>query len=287
MFCRNCGKEIPNGAKFCTSCGTATNVNKKKGSIPIIAVVAVVVLVAIGFLVKNMFLGGSIAKNVRPVTSYSENTLVDDIETVKFGSYDQSNSNEKEPIEWIVLDRQGNRTLLLSKYILDCKCYENSGNNTIWETCSLRNWLNSDFYYNAFNSSEQNKILMTNVVNNDNIDYGTSGGPNTQDKIFCLSIEEVRKYFGQGTKEKYGYQLGKNVATRGTNHAKNVDNYGSKLWVLDASKWYGGNSSFWLRSPGSYQNYASGVNYDGYLLTYGTYVGNSYTGVRPALCISD
>ena len=287
MFCRNCGKEIPDGEKFCTSCGTATNVNKKKGSIPIIAVVAVVVLVAIGFLVKNMFLGAGITKNVRPITSYSENTTIDQIETVKFGSYYQNNSYEKEPIEWIVIDRQGNRTLLLSKYILDCKCYNNEYKNVTWETCSLRNWLNSDFYYNAFNSSEQNKILMTNVVNNDNIDYGTSGGSNTQDKIFCLSIEEVRKYFGQGTKGDYGYQLGKKVATRGTNHAKNVDNYGSKLWVSDDSKWYGGNSYFWLRSSGYIQSSASYVFYDGYLYTNGYNVGDRNSGVRPALWISE
>ena len=95
------------------------------------------------------------------------------------------------------------------------------------------------------------------------------------------------KYFGTGTKQDYGYQLGKNVATRGTNYAKNVDNSGYNLYVLDSSDWYGGNSVFWLRSPGDNQDNASRVDNGGYLNTYGLNVGNHCDGVRPALWISD
>ena len=231
--------------------------------------------------------------NAKLVTNYSPDTVIDQMDTVSFGSYPQSDAsgNIKEPIEWIVLDRQDNKILLLSKYILDCKCYNNEYTDVTWETCTLRNWLNNDFYYRAFSSDEQRKIVTTNVINNNNIDYGTNGGNNTNDKIFCLSIEETRKYFGNDTKKSDGYQLGKSVATRGTYYAKVVNNNGSYLWVYDGSddnqySWAVGNSWWWLRSPGYNQKYAAGVDGVGYLGTLGCYVKYGDGGVRPALWVS-
>lgn len=258
----------------------------------IIFTICIASIICIVFLVRNVIFDVNRKSfgSVKLVTEYDENTTIDEMKTVTFGLYPQSDitGNIKEPIEWIVLDRQGGRTFLLSKYILDCKSYDNSGENTTWETCSLRSWLNIDFYFQAFSDSEQNKIQMTNVINNNNIDYDINGGNNTNDKIFCLSIEEIRKYFGNGTKKKYGYQLGKNVATRGTNFAKNVDNYGYKLWVSDSSdEWYFGNSYFWLRSPGYIQLRAADVCDVGYLRTNGIDIGSPGIGVRPALWISE
>ena len=295
MFCQKCGKEMSDSAQFCTNCGWSKNgvnpsaVGGKKFNLPIIPIVAVVAVLVVEFFASKIFMGGgSIAKDAKLVTSYSTDTTIDQMETVKFGSDYQNDAFTKEPIEWIVLDKQGGRTLLLSKYILDCKCYNNKYKDVTWETCDLRKWLNNDFYYQAFNSSEQEKIQTTNVINNNNIDCGTYGGNNTNDKVFCLSIEETRKYFGNGTKEDFGYQLGKNVATKGTNYAKTVDNGGNKLWVSDSSdKWYYGNSVFWLRSPGYGQDYAAFAYSDGYLDTTGCYVYYPYYGVRPALWISE
>lgn len=142
---------------------------------------------------------------VKLVTEYDDNTIIDEMDTITFGSYPQTDEsgNTKQPIEWIVLERYDNRALLLSKYILDCKKYNSENTAITWEKCSLRNWLNNDFYLEAFDSNEQNRILTTNVINSNNSSFGTYGGNNTNDKIFCLSIEEIRKYFGDGI-EKYG-----------------------------------------------------------------------------------
>ena len=244
---------------------------------------------AIGSEVMSKAYDLSQISQVKLVSEYTAETNVDEMDTVIFGSYPQSDAsgNTKEPIEWIVLDRQGDKTLLLSKYILDCKRYNNEYKDVTWETCTLRNWLNNDFYNSAFSSSEQNKIETTNVINNNNIDHGTNGGNNTNDKIFCLSIDEVRKYFGVGTKADDGYQLGKNVATQGTNFAKSEDNNGNKLYVsvYHSSEWYFGNSSFLLRSLGAAQGVASSVNSNGYLYTSGYIVDIGNSGVRPALWI--
>lgn len=137
---------------------------------------------------------------VKPVKTYSVETTVDQMDTVTFGSYPQSDSSGvvKEPIEWLVLDRYNNKFLLLSKYILDCKYYENSYSVTTWETCTLRSFLNNDFYNQAFSVSEQNQIQTTHNVNKDavtypyNISSGTYGGNDTYDKVFCLSFDEAK-----------------------------------------------------------------------------------------------
>ncbi len=116
------------------------------------------------------------------------------VEYVVFGSYEQDNddSNGKEPIEWMVLDENENGTLLLSRYVLDAVPYNKAFANVTWETCSLRKWLNDEFLNSAFTAEEQAKIATTDVVD---VYYGTKSGNDTKDKVFCLSVDEVHKYF--------------------------------------------------------------------------------------------
>ena len=232
-------------------------------------------------------------KQIKLVTEYSKDTLVYDMDTVKFGSYPQSDvtGNKKEPIEWIVLDRQDGKALLLSKYILDYKSYDTStdffSDINIWEKCSLRSWLNSDFYNNAFKSEEKEKIIKTYLINNNNIDYGINGGNNTEDNVFCLSIEEIRKYFGDGFRTTLAdticYQLDKNVSTSGTNYAKAIDNNGQRLPVFDGNDWFNGYSDYWLRSPGCDNTTSAFIEKSGYIF----YINYSYVydGVRPAIWV--
>lgn len=94
------------------------------------------------------------------------------------------------PIEWLVLARDGNKALLISRYGLDAQKYNTINTGVTWEKCTLRTWLNNAFYNKAFNSAEQTAILITNVDNSKNQCYSgwsTSGGNNTQDKVFLLS----------------------------------------------------------------------------------------------------
>ena len=76
---------------------------------------------------------------------------------VTFGSYAQDNdrSNGTEPIEWIVLDVQEGKALLLSKYGLSAAGYHDTWDDCTWETCSLRTWLNDRFLNWAFSLEEQ------------------------------------------------------------------------------------------------------------------------------------
>ena len=225
----------------------------------------------------------------KTIIDYNANTTIDKMDTVTFGLYPQSDASgvSKEPIEWIVLEKQGNMALLLSKYILDCKKYNEVRDDITWENCTLRNWLNNSFYYNAFSSRERNQIKTINVINNNNIDFElVNGGNNTNDNVFCLSIDEIMKFFGNGVKAPWGYQLGKNVETKGTNYARLVDNGGHNLYVKENSGGNDGNSNFWLRTPGVSQLSVADIQHNGYMITVGFIVDSYNIGVRPALWVN-
>ena len=91
---------------------------------------------------------------------YDRYGLVEEGKYITFGSYEQDNntSNDKENIEWLVLDVLGDEAIVISKYALDCQQYNTSFTDVTWETCSLRKWLNETFLNAAFSSTEQNSI---------------------------------------------------------------------------------------------------------------------------------
>ena len=61
------------------------------------------------------------------VPAHAENDPIIIGTTITLGEYEQDNdvSNGPEPIKWIVLDIQDNKTLILSKYLLDTIMYNN------------------------------------------------------------------------------------------------------------------------------------------------------------------
>jgi hypothetical protein len=81
---------------------------------------------------------------------------------VYFGVYEQDGdeANGPEDIEWIVLDIQGDKALLLSRYALDRVIYNNNAANGIyWQNSNLRSWLNGEFVEKAFAYYEQKRIF--------------------------------------------------------------------------------------------------------------------------------
>ena len=115
---------------------------------------------------------------------------------LSFGMYEQDTSGAKKPIEWLVLDKNENSLLVISDKGLDCIPYNPKCNDSTWETCTLRNWLNNDFYNKTFNSIEKTLIQTTKVVAHINPKWRPLSIENdTNDKIFLLSVDEVIKYF--------------------------------------------------------------------------------------------
>lgn len=122
-------------------------------------------------------------------------------ETVLFGSYEQDGdaANGKEPIEWLVLARDGDKALLLSKYALDHQSfmpfYEPVTEPFTWESCSLRQWLNNTFLNAAFSAEEQSRLLTTTVITAPGGRKGSENPFTTEDRVFLLSDTEVYAYF--------------------------------------------------------------------------------------------
>lgn len=202
------------------------------------------------------------------------NTSVVNVNDVlSFGHYEQDGirSNGAETIEWLVLDVQENKALLLSLYALDSLPYNNVYGNTTWEQCSLRSWLNGTFLETAFTAEEKTSILMTEVDNSrlqNNDEWPVKGSNNTEDLIFLLSYADTDRYFANAearicTPTDYAVSMGADVRT--------LDD-----GITDAGWW-------WLRSPGEDSTQASFVNFDG--TRYTNIVGNGYLSVRPALWI--
>lgn len=119
-------------------------------------------------------------------------------EYVVFGRYEQdvNDANGPEPIEWIILDEKDGKLLLISRYLLELKKYNEEDTAVSWETCTLRAWLNNDFLNTAFSSEEQAAISETTVINGIEPSTGEDCGNDTVDKVFLLSVTECMQYFG-------------------------------------------------------------------------------------------
>ena len=212
------------------------------------------------------------------VTDATEITDSWDGDYVVFGSYEQDGNlfNGPEPIEWEVINDSDGKMLLISRYILDCQPYNTEETDVTWETCTLRNWLNNEFYNTAFSSEEQGKILTANLSNPDNAKYGKEGGNDTQDKVFCLSVEELLKYYTfeeWDDEDQYGYC--NSIMTEMSGYARSKGG-----WVADNNC-----GNWWLRSPGGVSGYACVVSSRGGAGGFCGKVGYSDYGVRPAIYI--
>ena len=189
-------------------------------------------------------------------------------DTIILGHYEQDNKKENgtEPIEWIVLKVDGNQALLISTYVLDCQPYSTNKGSTTWESCTLRTWLNGNFYRAAFTSDEAALIQSTTISNGQSEQpikdkWEGSGGKNTTDKIWLLSYSEVKAML-------------KATRVLGTEYA---NSQGARAGIFASeANWY-------TRSVGRQQDQACFIhdNYD----PQSTGIG-SKSGIRPAMWIS-
>ena len=175
-------------------------------------------------------------------------------ETIEFGNYPQEEDGTEKPIEWIVMKNEGNQVLLLSKYVLDAKPYNEGWENVTWQTSDIRQWLNNEFYTTAFNKSEKAKI-QTSLIKNEYND--------TEDKVFLLSEKEAETLFSNDDER----------IAKATGYAEK-----SGVYVNEKKE-----SVWWLRSMGYSSSRAAEVKYNGWVDQDGPSVDCMDGGVRPAL----
>ena len=178
-----------------------------------------------------------------------------------FGKFEQDNdlTNGEEAITWQVLKVEDGRVLAISKYGLDMQLFNDTYEPVTWESCSLRKWLNGEFYENAFSDSEKAVIPEVPLSNPSNLQYGTDGGNDTTDNVFLLTQSEAAIYFPTATAGvcyPTEYAIGKGVW-------RSSDTGGSWWWLrtpgLDASHFAFVGGSGHVDSAGWEVNYPDGV----------------------------
>ena len=167
-----------------------------------------------------------------------------------------------------MLDVQYGKALLISYYGLDAHRFDASEYQG-WDKSEIRSWLNSTFLNAAFTAEEQLGIVTTTVSTPDY--EGHSGGSDTQDKIWLLSCDEAGSYFASNEARKAtptAYAVAQGV----------YQSINNKLNGVRCCWW-------WLRSPGNYGDYVSGVDHDGVILS-DCYVYSTSGSVRPAFWLN-
>lgn len=245
-YCRSCGKplvllcpgceaEYHAGDTFCSKCGQKLAEATNSASATVLDVAVPVTLTY---------------STCQPGDAFS------------FGRFFQGQEGEVQPVEWVVLERQDDRLLAITRLGLTCRQYHHINENVTWEQCVLRHWLNGEFLHKAFSPQEKECIALTEVNNWDNDKYGTPGGNGTTDQVFLLSIDEASHYFASDSER----------VCRPTPFAEQRGAY-----TEDGRCWW------WLRSPGVDPIYAASVGSCGNICTDGNFVSDADDCVRPAI----
>ena len=201
--------------------------------------------------------------SVRPAI-WVDNTGLRSIgNTITFGHYEQDNNpdNGSEPIEWIVLDAQDGKSLLLSKYALESRWFA-TREGARWDNSFIRDWLNSAFLHNAYAPEERAAIVLSDI--NNGYEEGGQGayqGYSTKDKVFLLSYAEAWRYFPE-EKDRLC------IPTAGAAQFTTVNHE---------------NCGWWLRSAYAKKSHVQG----GYVTPEGVldYSSAGEIGVRPAIWV--
>lgn len=205
-------------------------------------------------------------------------------DVVNFGRYEQDgvSANYLEVIEWDVLEVNDDSVLLISHEVIDQKPYHYAEEPITWEYCTLRQWLNNDFINTAFNDNEKARIKTVPVDNPDStvffdqifaeyeLSIGTAGGNPTEDRVFLLSYEELMDYYGPSFNDDIMTYTSDKLMVPCA-EALPMSQYGYTTW--------------WLRSPGDFPQFAMYVSGDYLQGLFGT-IDDDQKGIRPVMWVA-
>ena len=188
-------------------------------------------------------------------------------DTIQFGNYYINNSEEKEPIEWIIVSKNEElkTELLLSKYALERKKYNDIYMSTPWQKSNIRKWLNKEFYNEAFENVGSKFVMTSALDNHQNPEYRSLESGTTFDKVFLPSYDELKKYI----KDKY-------LKCEGTNYFKSIGGYVDENGFAD----------WWTRTAGDSDSHVMNVSANGEIIMMGDYVNTDDFGVRPMIKVT-
>ena len=198
---------------------------------------------------------------------------------VYFGKhYKTSDTSVKKSIRWQVIDfnTDEKRALLLATNIIDAKPYIQEGQSlTSWKDSYLRNWLNDEFYNNAFSDEERKDIKKITRTNEDADGKYYNDNYNKQ-----ISSEDYVSLLSYTDRLKYGDYL----------RAYGTDYYKSKF----NESWEYQDYNYWLRTlchatihdgiPTSFHGPCGVRGNDAYVWQTGVY-STALLGVRPIVWV--
>lgn len=193
------------------------------------------------------------------------NTKLSDItpgQKVIFGRYHIKDVRSVEPLEWRVLDIEDDKALLVTDKGIDCQTYHFEGTSVTWKSSSLREWLNHEVLTDIFTEDELALICSSTVTNSDNPHYLNQGkgGGSTKDRLFLLSLDEIRSYFPD-REERLAY-----ATEFAVSEGVKTDDKGHVSW--------------WLRSPGAIPFEACYIAADGQIMGTDLFCGKVDDGTR-------
>lgn len=150
-------------------------------------------------------------------------------------------------MNWIVLEHNGDNTVMIKDSSLSNIAFENGGGVTNWANSSIRKFLNEDFITENIYEEELSAMVLMDVVAENNPEFGTSAGENTQDYVALLSSAEVEKY-------------------------KDILRETQTMW--------------WLRTPGAHEDSVAFVTTDKTIMYYGTGSGTATFSAKPMITVN-
>lgn len=106
--------------------------------------------------------------------------------SLSVGSVFNFGNFEGKTLTWRVIMKRGSHLLVIADDIIRFGAFHYDKSTNKWENCSLRKWLNEEFYKEAFSEGEKCFIEKRNIV--------TSSNKRIQDKVFLLNEQEVYKW---------------------------------------------------------------------------------------------
>jgi len=239
MFCTKCGNELEDNVRFCDKCGNPVSTegvsevaaepnainnvksadgakvfldmlmkNKKLMGVVLGAVVVVLMLV-IGIGVLSGGKDGEGGSLLSVSESEESKTLKTALKFSGVGDVVTYGAWEGTPCEWIVLNNDGSRALLLSKTPLENRAWDSKGDPVSWEDSEIRAYLNEEMINKLFTEGEKQALCEAEIHNPSgedfyaeftNTQYYDSDQPlstaDTKDRLFLLSWKEAIEYCG-------------------------------------------------------------------------------------------
>lgn len=183
-------------------------------------------------------------------------------ETVSFGHFPENTDYTMMPLNWKVIAKEEDKILLITEKNIMGQS-DKISQKGIWKDSWVRKLLNEGFYMSAFTDKEREQIILSKNTNPRNKSSKADGGPDTEDFVFLLSLEEVEKYLPEEESRK----------TTFTDYAKGQYTGGSDR------------SGHWvLRTPGSDWGAVGVSDYFGrFSAMTGNFSSNRY--LRPAIWV--